>query len=526
LSRISACAIVWIIDESGGKEMLNVDKKDKIRRLVLVEGKSQRMVAEETGHSRNTISKMLEDSDVPAYRLRMERASPVLGAFKELINQWVAEDHKKLKKKRRTAKRMYDILREEYGYQGAESTLRRYVGLARRKARHKVYVLLDYMPGEAAQLDFGEGEVIIAGQRVKAQLFLMWLGHSSATFMKAYPAQTQEIFFDGHVSAFGFFGGVAQQVWYDNLKAAVAKVLEGQNRQEQEGFVSFRSHYLYAAHFCNTGAGWEKGGVEGRVGYCRRNWLIPTKEFPSWEALNEYLAERCRSEWERQLKGRKETIGQRLESEREHFLPLPDAPFACCKTVPAKPSHLSLVTFATNRYSVPVDHAHEPLLLRAYVDRVEIVNERKVVATHRRCWERERDILNPLHYLALLQRRPRAFAQSKAIRQWRQRWPQAFERYWMTLAQKLPEKERTSTFIAILRLCQHHSEAVVAEVLEQALAGHCYSYDGVCELLRRLTEPALPPPIELGERPDLARISVQPTELVQFNRLLPLGGGR
>jgi transposase len=448
-----------------------------------------------------------------------------LGPFKALILKWVAEDEKKPKKKRRTAKRMYDILREEYDYKGAESTLRRYVGLARRKTRHKVYVLLDYEPGEAAQLDFGEGEVIIAGKQVVAQLLLVWLGYSSATFMKGYPAQTQEVFFDGHTSAFDFFGSVPRQIWYDNLKIAVLKVLKGSNRQEQEAFVSFRSHYLFDAHFCNTNAGWEKGGVEGRVGYGRRNWLIPTREFPSWEVLNDYLAEKCRAEWDRQLKGRKETIGERLKTEREHFLPLPDASFSCCKTVPVKPNHLSLVTFATNRYSVPVDHAHEHLLLRAYVDRVEIVNERQVVATHPRCWERERDILDPLHYLPLLARRPRTFAQSKAIRQWRQHWPKAFERYWMTLAEKLPEKERTSTFIRILRLCESHSEAIVAEVLEQALAGHCYSYDGVRELLRRLTEPAPPPPLDLQNRPDLADICVQPTDLGQFNRLLPVGGG-
>jgi transposase len=525
LSHISAYAIVFRKDESGGKEMLDMDKKDRIRRLVLVEGKSQRQVAKETGHSRNTVSKMLENSDVPSYTLIEERPSPVLGPFKALIDKWVMEDEKKAKKKRRTAKRMYNILREEHSYKGAESTLRRYVGQARRKARHKVYVLLDYAPGEAAQLDFGEGEVIIDGQLVQAQLFLMWLGYSSATFMKAYPAQTQEIFFDGHVSAFSFFGGVPGQIWYDNLKAAVAKVLEGRNRQEQEAFVSFRSHHLFAAHFCNTGAGWEKGGVEGRVGYGRRNWLIPPQEFPSWEALNDYLAEKCRTEWERQLKGRKETIGQRLAVEREHFLPLPNVPFSCCKTVPVKPNHLSLVTFATNRYSVPVDHAHEPLLLRAYVDRVEIVNERQMVATHSRCWERERDILDPLHYLPLLARRPRAFAQSKAIRQWRQQWPEAFERYWMTLAEKLPEKESTSTFIRILRLCESHSEAIVAEVLEQARVGHCYSYDGVCELLRRRTEPTLPAPLDLQDRPDLADICVQPADLGQFNRLLPVGGG-
>jgi transposase len=188
--------------------MLNMTEKDRIRRLVLVEGKSQRAVARETGRSRNTIAKMVEDSAVPVYRVGGEKEAPVLGPFKELIDQWVEEDEKKPKKKRRTARRMYNLLREApHNYQGAESTLRRYVGQARRQARHKVYVMLDYQPGEVAQLDFGEGEVIIAGELVVAQLFLMWLGYSGATFMKAYPAQKQELFFDGHAAAFDFFGG-------------------------------------------------------------------------------------------------------------------------------------------------------------------------------------------------------------------------------------------------------------------------------------------------------------------------------
>lgn len=503
-----------------------MNEKDRIRRMVLVEGMSIREVARQTGRSRNTITKMLENSDVPAYRLTEEREAPVLGPFKELIDRWVAEDEKKPKKKRRTARRMYDMLRAApYGYGGAESTLRRYVGKARRKARNKVYVILDYQPGEAAQVDFSEGDVIVAGKLVVAQLFLMWLGYSGATFIKAYPAQTQEVFFDGHASAFDFFGGTPQQVWYDNLKVAVLKILKGRNRQEQEAFVSFRSHYLFEAHFCNTRAAWEKGGVEGKVGYGRRNWLVPTKEFSSWEALNAYLAEQCRTEWKRQLRGREESIGRRLSREQAYFLPLPTF-FPCCKSVPVKPNHLSLVVFDTNRYSVPVDHAHERLLLRAFVNRVEITNGVTVVATHPRSWEREQDILDPLHYLSLLERKPRAFAQSKAIRQWRQHWPEAFERYWAVLRQKLPEGAWTTTFVQILKLCEQYSEESLAMALDEALRHHCYSYDGVRELLRRQNE--LPPaaPLALDNRPDLREVVVQMPDLAQFNRLLPVGGGR
>lgn len=504
-----------------------MEEKDRIRRMVLVEGKSIRAVARETGRSRNTVTKMLEDSGVPQYRRSREKETPVLGPFKEIVDQWVAEDEKKPKKKRRTARRMYNILRAEpYGYRGAESTLRRYVGEARRKARQKVYVVLDYQPGEAAQLDFGEGDVIVGGRQVVAQLFLMWLGYSGVTFMKAYPTQTQEVFFDGHASGFEFFGGVPHQLWYDNLKVAVQKVLKGRNRQEQEAFVSFRSHYLFEAHFCNTRAAWEKGGVEGKVGYGRRNWLIPPQQFASWEALNAYLAEQCRAEWSRRLRGREVTIGERLALEQEHFLPLPPL-FPCCKTVPVKPNHLALVTFDTNRYSIPVEHAYgQQLLLRAFVDRVEISNGTKVVARHQRCWEREQDILDPLHYLSLLEQKPRAFAQSKAIRQWRQQWPDVFERYWAELKHKLPAQRGTATFVRVLKLCQQVPEETLAAALEQALHHHCYTYDGVCELLRRQTEPPTPPPLTLENRPDLRQVVVQMPDLAQFNRLLPVGRGQ
>jgi hypothetical protein len=163
-------------------------------------------------------------------------------------------------------------------------------------------------------------------------------------------------------------------------------------------------------------------------------------------------------------------------------------------------------------------------ITQAFVHRVEIVNDQQVVASHARCWARECDILDPRHYLPLLARRPRAFAQSKAIRQWQKQWPAAFERYWQVLQQKLPETESTRVFVQILKLTGHYAEAEVAQALELALQHQCYSYDGVRELLRRLTETAPPPRLELAERPDLADIQVQPADLAQFNRLLPVGG--
>ena len=506
--------------------MLTMDEKAAIRHAVLVEGKSQRQVARELGYSRNTVRKMLTDSKRPKYQLSQARSSPVLGSYKSLLEAWVEEDAKKPKKKRRTARRMFQLLKEEYGYQGAESTLRVYVGKLRRKAKHKVYVTLAYAPGETGQVDFGEADVTIAGREVTAHLFLMWLGYSGAPFVQAYPAETQEIFFAGHVAAFDFFGGVPAEIWYDNLTIAVQKVLQGRRREEQDSFLSFRTHYLYQAEFCNPASGWEKGGVEGRVGYARRNWLIGAGEFESWDALNIYLRKQCRQEQHRRLRGREQSIGERLQEEQAALRPLPAQPFRCCKTVAVRANSLSLVSFGTNRYSVPVEKAHEALTLRAYVDRIEISCGTEIVAVHARSWRREQDLLNPYHYLSLLARRPRAFAHARTIREWRQKWPSIFDVYFDVLKARFATSEATRSFVEVLKLGESYSETQLAAALEQALKRQCLHVSDIQELLRRQTEKEAPAAAQLTEHPQLAGIQVKAPDLNRFNQLLSwMGGG-
>jgi len=501
-----------------------MDQKAEIRHMVLVEGKSQRQVARATGHSRNTIKKMLVNAEVPRYEKKARRTAPILGPYKELLATWVEEDRNKVKKERRTAVRMHQLLKEQHGYTGAESSLRAYVGKLRKKSRNKVYVPLAYEPGETAQVDFGEGVVEMGGKPVKVQLFLMWLGYSGAVFVQAYPAQTQEVFFAGHVAAFTFFGGVPRELWYDNLKNAVQKLLRGRNRKEQDSFISFRSHHLFQAEYCNPSSGWEKGGVEGKVGYSRRNWLIGARGFEDWDDLNDYLRQQCEVEQQRTLKGRNESIGARLATERAQFLPLP-APYPCCKTVTVKANKLSLVNFASNRYSIPVAHAHEALTLRAYVDRIEISNGSEMIARHRRCWERDQDILQPQHYLALLAQRPRAFAHAQAMREWRQTWPDVFDVIYARLKERYEPAQATRLFIAILQLTETYSEKALALALEEALAYGCLQPSCIQELLRRRQEGASPAPLPLQNHAHLADIQVSFPAVGQYDQLLSHWGG-
>lgn len=472
--------------------MITVERKEQIRRAYHVEGKSIRQMQRETGHHRDTIRKVLGDSSVPQYTLRKPRPSPVMDPVKPIIDQWLAEDERRPRKQRHTARRIYERLRTEYGFEGAESTVRGYVGQRRKQVRSQVFIPLAYEPGQIGQVDFSEAQMVIAGEQVTAQLFCLRMGYSKQPFVTALPTQAQEAFFEGHVRAFDFLGGAPRTLVYDNLRVAVKRILEGRNREEQTAFIAFRSHYLFESRFCNPGQGHETGLTEGLVGYSRHNWLLPPPEHASWDDLNAYLLAACRDEGERRLRGMEQTIGEAPALERGHLLPLPARHFPCCVLRPARANGFGLVTFQTNRYSVPAFHPHEKLWLRGFVDRVEISNGRQVLAVHPRCYQREQDILDPLHYLPLLEQRPGAWNQAKPIQEWRQEWPQVYERYLDALRERMPRSQATRGFVHVLQLHEGYPEQVIAQALEEALAGHCYSPDGVKQLVLRLIEPPRP----------------------------------
>jgi transposase len=501
--------------------MITVNQKEEIRRAFHIEGKSIRQIQRETGYHRQTIRKALEDSRVPQYERKAPRSSPVLDPVRHIIDHWMAEDLKRPRKQRHTAKRIHERLTTEYGFQGAESTVRRYVGQRRKEMGTQVYIPLSYQPGQSGQVDFGEAQVIIAGELVKAQLFCLRLCYSKMPFVTAVPTQAQEAFFEGHVRAFAFLGGVPRELVYDNLKAAVKRILQGRDREEQDAFVAFRSHYLFESRFCTPRQGHEKGLVEGLVGYARRNWLVPVPEFASWDELNAYLLEKCRAEGQRQLRGMETTIGEALIQEQAQLLPLPARPYRCCTTHPVQANDFGLVTFKTNRYSVPADHAHEALWLRAYVDRIEISNGNDTLAVHTRCYKREQDVLNPLHYLPLLEQRPGAWDQAKPIQEWQQRWPAIFDTYLAALRERLSTNQATREFVRILRLHEDYPENIIAQALQEALAGHCFGADGVKQIVLRLIEPVCDPVPLAGDElpvPDIGPVDWP--DVTQFDRLL------
>ena len=260
--------------------MYKVEVYLRVRRAVMVEGKSIREVSREFGLHRDTLRKMLTYSVPPGYRRQTPLRRPKLDPYTGVIDRILEDDLARPRKQRHAAKRIFERLRDEYGFDGGYTTVKDYVRENRRQTR-EMFVPLSHAPGHA-QCDFGEALVVIGGVEQKAHCFVIDLPHSDGCFVKANPAETTEAFLDG----------VPQSILYDNTRLAVAKILGDGRRQRTRAFTELQSHYLFEDRFGRPGKGNDKGKVEGLVGYMRRNFLVPVPSFESFDALNAYLCYR------------------------------------------------------------------------------------------------------------------------------------------------------------------------------------------------------------------------------------------
>ena len=264
--------------------MLDVADYERIRRRVRIEGKTQRQAADELGHSRNTISKALTHSSPPGYRRKNPPPRPALDPFLALIDAWVEADRSQPRKQRHTGTRIYERLRDEYGFTGSVSAVRRYLA-QRKQTQGEVFFPLQFDAGQEGQVDWGQAWCLINGVERKVFLFCLRLCYSHVSYVRAYFQESQECFLDGHVHAFAFFGGVPRQLAYDNLKSAVITVGPGQDRRLNPHFVALRSHYLFETRFCNVASGNEKGHVENLVKHSQRTFMTPLPTVASLDAF-------------------------------------------------------------------------------------------------------------------------------------------------------------------------------------------------------------------------------------------------
>jgi transposase len=485
----------------------------EIRRRVLTGDITKREACREYDLHWQTLKKILAADEPPPFRPKVPRAKPRLGPFLPIIHQILEADRQAPKKQRHTAERIFQRLRDEHGYLGCASIVRSAVAEWKR-TQAEVFVPLAHPPGEA-QMDFGHAEVVVAGEPVTAAVFVLTLPHSDAFFVRAFPKECTESFQDGHVRAFDYLGGVPTRISYDNSKVAVAAITGHRGRTPTREFLRLASHYLFAYRFCRVRRPNEKGHVEAMVGFARRTFLVPVPQAESWEALNAELVRRCQADLGRRLRGKDRPKGELLAAERASLRPLPANGFEPRRVEMAHANSLSLVRFDGNDYSVPTAYAHHPITVVGGLDEVRLVCRDRLVARHKRHWGSEHVTFDPVHYLALLERKPGAFDHARPLAEWD--LPEAFA----VLRRRLEAawgESGVQHFIQILRLLEKCSLGELAVAVERALAIGATTADAVRVLLE-VTREAPVRLFRLDGRPHLAGVTVPRPDLAAYRAL-------
>ena len=438
-----------------------MDQVHVIRHKVLVEGRSARKVAKELGISRRTVRKYLTEA-VPIRHETQPRVRPVWEGVRDRVEQLLTESARWTGGKQRlTATRLHELLVAE-GLQVGVTLVKEAVAEWKRQ-RREVFVPLTYRPGDLAEVDFFEVLVDLDGTRRKAWLFLMRLMYSGRDFAWIYERQDQVSFLDGHVRAFAHFGGVPARLAYDNLKAAVVRILVGGERALTARFAALASHYLFEPCFCRPGEGHDKGGVEARGQALRQQALVPIPTGASLDAINATLLARldARLETKRDVAG--QPIGTRFLEEQRLFRPAP-MPFLAEATTFATVAPRAIVRLGGAVYSVPSRWAGLDLVVRTGATTVTIVGKDGTPITH----PRKRFGQRSIDYLPELARKPQAVRQ--VLPDLLRDLGAPFPAVWDHLLAAHAPRDAARLFARILGELEVRGAADVVPALETALA--------------------------------------------------------
>lgn len=383
--------------------MISAEQWALIRHLYFVEKMSQRKIYEITGISEKTVRKALRKKEYSLYadkprKKRKSKLDPYKPDIAYLLKQYPGL----------SGKRIFEEL-VKLGYPGGRTIVKDYLQKI-RPARKEVFLRIETLPGEQAQVDWGNcGTIEVEGVKRRLSVFVMILSYSRLLYLEFTLSQGLDAFLEAHQNAFIFFGGIPRKILYDNLKSVVLSRV-GRVINFNQTFLAFSGQYLFKPVLCNVRKPQEKGKVESGIKYIRNNFL-------AGRFFRDYYDLKGQSYHWRDEVANKRIHGttrqrpiDRFCREKSCLQSLPEHRERFFVTLDVKSNSQSLVRFDINRYSIPVKYALTPLTLRANSRDVCIFAKDKLLASHHRCFGKHQVIDLPEHFSDLLKHKKKAVA--------------------------------------------------------------------------------------------------------------------
>jgi len=306
--------------------MLDMAQIHYIKHLRDKEGLSLNAISKKLGINWRT-TKKYADGEVPIRSVPISKRGMMYeGIHGDIVDVWLEEDALIEPKYRRTNKLILEELKKNYGFEGSYRTVCAYIQErkpALKVAQNERYERLEHPPGEA-QLDFGKMRAVQEGEYVNLSALILSFPYSNAGFAYPLPAENSECLMTGLGILFKQAGGVPSIIRIDNMSTAVVSVGKGANRTYTDEFLACQAHYRFEVQACNPASGHEKGNVEKKVGYTRKNLFVPEPEMESLSQLADWMEQEMKDDRERPHYEKDETISALWEQERPHLKPLPE----------------------------------------------------------------------------------------------------------------------------------------------------------------------------------------------------------
>ena len=448
--------------------MLAVAEMNYIRHEANQKGCSYSDIAKRMKRDPRTVKKYAEMEDFSASKVKQKRKAKVMDPVKPILDKWIKEDLTKKKKYRRTAKRMYEMLKEQFGFTGSDRSVRLYVSKRKQELleeNESAALPLEAKPA-TAQVDFGEAPFIYKGEHINLPFLVLSFPNSNAAYVQVMPSQNRECFLEGLKRMFHYMGRVPRTIRFDNLSPAVKKILPNGERELTEEFQRFVLHYGFECEFCNPASGNEKGNVEAKVKYIRNNFFLPEQTIYDLETFNESLWEKCEKDWHRPHYQKERSIVELFEEEKELFLQLPAKEFECVRCEEVKADKYGYIQIDNKLYSTSPRFAKHKVLARISYKEIEILTEDyELIIKHERLYGSKQKSMKWQPYLTLMAKRPNALKYTDFY----EKMPEEWKNYFSNCT--IQEKKDALQLLAVL-LKEHDFEVSTQALRHASQYGH------------------------------------------------------